>query len=120
MNPDSEKNQTVRCEAAEENEGAVLDMDLIHIIIQIPKETAGLEVTATMLGEDMKPYKAYMKLTASDIREAREDFLENVEDGDEYDVLYVATDLGKELAKQMEAGETIDWNHITEKSEETL
>lgn len=107
-------------ETVQTPEEEVYDGEIIHIIIEIPKETARLEVTATMLGDDMKPYKAYMKLTASDIRQAREDFLENVEDGDEYDVLYVATDLGKELAKQMKAGETIDWNHITEKSEETL
>ena len=62
------------------------DVEMINIILKIPKDSVSLNVTATLLDEDLTPYKAIMSLSVSDIMDARKDFLDNVEDGDEYDM----------------------------------
>lgn len=83
--------------AEKEELGDELDTDFIHIIIQIPKETVRLEVKAVLLDPKGSPYNASMTMDPSDIREARQDFLDNVELGDDYDAYIVLTDKGREM-----------------------
>jgi hypothetical protein len=58
-----------------------------------------------VINEDDKSVKVSRRLSAEDIRAARQDFLDNVEDGDDYDARYVITDEGlKYLASLKECG----------------
>lgn len=72
-----------------------VELEQINIIMQIPKEAVSLEITAQMIGPDGKLMKVKKMLSILEIQEAREDFLSNVEDGDDYDVRYVITDEGR-------------------------
>lgn len=73
------------------------DTEIIHIILEIPKETVRLKVDATLLDESGTPYDVFMTMNPSEIREARQDFLENVGLGDDYDGYFVLTDKGREM-----------------------
>ena len=85
-----------------------MELEEMNIILRIPKDAVALEVTASLLAGDGKLMKVSRKLAVSDIRDQRQAFLENVEDGDEYDARYVLTDEGREyleqLKKSLEAG----------------
>ena len=72
----------------------------MNIFLTIPKEAVALEVTAYLLAADEKVMKVSTMLSASDIRSRRKDFLENVEDGDDYNALYVLTEKGEEYYRQ--------------------
>ena len=89
---EEKKNPTEREELGKE-----LDTDFIHIIIDVPEETVRLEVKATLLDAKGAPYDASMIMEPSDIRKARQDFLDNVELGDDYDAMIVLTDKGREM-----------------------
>lgn len=71
-----------------------LDCELINIIVKVPKETVACRFTAKML-QDGKLIEAHMEMTPEEFRQARQDFLDNVEGGDEYDSVYVLTDEAK-------------------------
>lgn len=85
----------------EQNE---MELEERCIILRIPKDAVRLTVKATVLigGEKIKAKK---KLSAEEIQKARQDFLENVEDGDDYDAMLVLTERGMKLAKALAAGE---------------
>lgn len=87
-------------------------MDEIHIIIRMPSETVRLEATAFVMDEDGKLHEAVMTLSPSDIREARQDFLNNVELGDDFDTVLTLTDKGKTLLRHMDTDEVGDWDSI--------
>ena len=57
----------------------------MNIILRIPKDAASVTVTAVLIDENDKTMKVSRRLSAGDIRSARQDFLDNVEDGDDYD-----------------------------------
>ena len=95
--------------------GEELDTELINIILKIPKDSVRLNVTATILDDDLTPHKAEMILSVSDIMDARKDFLDNVEDGDEYDALYGLTDIGREYLRQLK--ESGGWEDTDDESE---
>lgn len=77
-----------------------LELEEINVILKIPKNTTKLKITTTILheGEEQKVKK---KLNQEDIIEARRDFLDNVEDGDHYDDLFVITDEGKRYLESL-------------------
>lgn len=81
-----------------------IELEEMNIFLRIPKEAVALEVTASLLDADGKVMKVGTKLSASDIHDRRRDFLDNVEDGDEYDALYVLTDEGREYLEQIRKG----------------
>ena len=81
-----------------------IEPEEMNIFLRIPKEAVALEVTASLLDADGKVMKVGTKLSASDIHDRRRDFLDNVEDGDEYDALYVLTDEGREYLEQIRKG----------------
>lgn len=89
----------------------IINEDLIHIIIAIPKDTARLIVNAAMLVEDLNPVTVEMEMSVSEIMQARKDFLDYVGD-DEYDAKYTLTEKGRELAARLAEGEDIDWNAL--------
>lgn len=81
-----------------------MELEEMNIFLRIPKEAVALEVTASLLDEDGKVMKVSTKLSVSDIRDKRQDFLDNVEDGDDYDARYVLTDEGMEYLQSLKEG----------------
>jgi hypothetical protein len=79
-----------------------IEVDEINIILKIPKESVRLVVSATVLDNDGKTMKLEKTLSVSDIMAARKDFLDYVEEGDDYDVRYVLTDKGLEYLKELD------------------
>lgn len=71
-----------------------LDCELINIIVKVPKETVTCGFTAKLLmNGELK--EAHMDMTPEEFRQARQDFLDNVEGGDDYDGVWVLTDKAK-------------------------
>lgn len=85
-------------------EKEIPDEDFIHIILPVPKDTVTVSVTAKMI-QNGKLIEAKMDMTPEDFRQLRQDFLDNVEGGDEYDDVYTLTDIGKEIADQILGGD---------------
>ena len=83
-------------------EPKTMELEEMNIFLRIPKDAVALEVTASLLAEDGKLMKVSKKLAVSDIRDQRQDFLDNVEDGDDYDARYVLTEEGREYLEQLE------------------
>ncbi len=78
------------------DEHKVVELEEMNIFLRIPKETVALEVTASLLDGDGKIMKVSAQLSVSDIRNCRQDFLDNVENGDDYNPKYVLTDKGRD------------------------
>lgn len=73
-----------------------LDCELINIIVKVPAETVTCGFTAKLL-QDGKLVEAHMDMTPEEFRQARKDFLDNVEDGDDFDKVWVLTDEAKKM-----------------------
>ena len=77
-----------------ENMEQELDCELINIIVKVPKETVACRFMAKLLlNGELK--EAHMEMTPEEFRQARQDFLDNVEGGDDYDKVWVLTDKAK-------------------------
>ena len=74
--------------------------DLIHIIVQVPEDTVSCSITVKRLVNG-KLEEAAMEMTAQDFRQARQDFLENVDGGDDYDAVYELTEEGRKYVEKM-------------------
>lgn len=98
-------------------EEKVYDGETVHIIIEILKETARLEITATVLDDSGNPAKLVSVMTPSEISQARRDFLDYVGD-DDYDAVYTLTDFGREYAEKLESGAPINWGNILDDDKE--
>ena len=68
------------------------------------EDTKFESVTAKMI-QNGKLIEAKMDMTPEDFRQLRQDFIDNVEGGDEYDDVYTLTDIGKEIADQILGGD---------------
>ena len=66
---------------------------LMNIIIKIPKGTYKLKLDAEFV-DDTVHGKASMTVNKEDIEAYRQDFLDNVEDGDDFDGVFVITEKG--------------------------
>lgn len=76
-------------------EQEILEGDaLINVIMKIPRGAVQLKMEVSML-EDGKVQTAITTFDNEAIREMRQAFLDNVEDGDEFDKVYVLTDKAK-------------------------
>lgn len=82
------------------NPGDMVELDEYNLIIKIPRESIKLEIKAVFLDDNDELTTVSKTLKLSDIQEARKDFLENVEDGDDYDARYVLTDKGREWLEE--------------------
>ena len=89
-------------ENKETKEQVFVELDEINVIMKIPKEAVKLDVTAYIINDDCELTRATKILKADDIRKMRQDFLDYVEDGDDYDAQYVITDKGIEFLEQLE------------------
>lgn len=81
------------------DEDTIIELEEMNIFLRIPKEAVALEVIASLLDGDGKVVRVSNKLSVSDIMGKRQDFLDYVEDGDDYDARYVLTDKGREYLK---------------------
>lgn len=71
-----------------------LDTELIHIIVQVPEDTVAVSFDAKLL-QNGKLITAHMDMSAEEFRQARQDFLDNVDGGDDYDTVYTLTEKAK-------------------------
>lgn len=83
-----------------ENMEQELDCELINIIVKVPKDTVSCSVTAKMLVNG-KLEDAHMEMTPEEFRQARQDFLDEVEAGDDYDSVYALTEEGKAYVEKL-------------------
>ena len=83
------------------DEKKTVEVEEMNIILRIPKSAASITVTAMIIEDNDETMKVSRRLTTEDIRTARQDFLDNVEDGDDYDARFVITDEGMEYLKQL-------------------
>ena len=75
--------------------GDEVQLEDMGVILRIPKEAIRLELTVTLLDEDGALRNVVAEFSASDIREARQAFLDNVEMGDDYDAMWRLTEKGR-------------------------
>ena len=68
-----------------------LDTELIHIIVQVPKDTVTVSFDAKLV-QGGQLVTAHMDMTPEEFRQARQDFLDEVEGGDDFDAVYTLTD----------------------------
>jgi hypothetical protein len=54
-----------------------------------------------MITDTGKLQDAEMTMNATEFRQARQDFLDNVEEGDDYDRVYVLTEEGRKFADKL-------------------
>lgn len=85
-------------------ENEIQEEELIHIILPVPKDTVTVSVTAKMI-QNGKLIEAKMDMSAEEFRQSRQDFLENVEDGDDYDKVWTLTEEGRNHLNQIMGGE---------------
>jgi len=84
--------------------GDEIQLEDMGVIIRIPKEAVRLTMTVLILDEDGNLQEVVAEFSASDIREARQAFLDNVEFGDDYDAIWQLTEKGRrQLAEMKEA-----------------
>ena len=78
-----------------------IKLDLMNIITKIPKEAVKVMVEATMY-HDGKIEIVHSGMNMAEIAEARRDFLDNVEDGDDYDAIYTITEEGERYLDELQ------------------
>ena len=71
-----------------------LDTELIHIIVQVPEDTVAVSFDAKLI-QNGELVTAHMDMSAEEFRQARQDFLDNVDGGDDYDAVYTLSEKAK-------------------------
>ena len=82
-----------------------VELEEMNIIIKVPKDALKVTIKVQVPGFDGEIIKAKKKLTKTDIDAARKDFLDNVEDGDDFNAKFVVTEKGTEYLKQLQSKE---------------
>lgn len=72
-----------------------LELEQYNIIVKIPVDAVKVSITAKILNDKDEIVSVYTDMNMKDIYEARTAFLENVEDGDDFDAVYTLTEKGK-------------------------
>lgn len=80
-----------------------IELDLINIILPIPKQTVSMDLTVKVMDGDTIQ-TVYKPFTISDIHDMRANFLDNVTFGDDYDAVYTITEEGKRYLEAIEHG----------------
>ena len=78
-----------------------MEVEEINVILRIPRDAASITIKAALIDENEKTVKLSRRLSAENIRLARQAFLDNVEDGDDYDARFVLTDEGRAYLKEL-------------------
>ena len=86
---------------SEETKTTLYEGELINIILKVPKNTAAMTVSAIVM-EGKTTQNMSMDMGVEDIRVARQDFLDNCEEGDDYDAVYVLTDEGRAFLDELD------------------
>lgn len=81
--------------------GDEIQIEDMGVILRIPKEAVRLEMTVLILDEDGNLQEVCAEFSVSDIREARQAFLDNVEFGDDYDAMWQLTEKGRRQLEEM-------------------
>ncbi len=87
----------------ETNPNQQIELDEMNVIIRIPTDAATIDLTAHILDEDQKVINVTRHFTVDEVRRARQDFLDNVDGGDDYDARYVLTEEGKRYLEELKA-----------------
>ena len=87
-----------------EEEKKTIELEEMNVILRIPVSSASVTVTAMVIDENDELVKVCRRFSAEDIRAARQVFLDNVEDGDDYDARFVITDEGMGYLEQLKEG----------------
>ena len=87
-----------------EEEKKTIELEEMNVILRIPVSSASVTVTAMVIDENDELVKVCRRFFAEDIRAARQVFLDNVEDGDDYDARFVITDEGMDYLEQLKEG----------------
>ena len=87
--------------------GDEVPLEDMGVILRIPKEAVRLELTVLLLDEDGGLQEVVAEFSASDIREARQAFLDNVEFGDDYDAIWQLTEKGRRQLEEMKGTEEV-------------
>ena len=74
--------------------------ELINIIMKVPQGTSYLSATAKLFDKKGEPVSYHMEMDAEMLAEARQDFLDNVEDVHEYDQVYRLSEFGRATLEQ--------------------
>lgn len=82
--------------------GTEVELEEMNILLQIPTEAVSLGVITQLLDGNGKLMKVSTTLSASEIREKRQAFLDNVEFGDDYDGKFVITEEGRRYLEELE------------------
>ena len=85
----------------------VLDCEVINIILEIPKDTAALQVTSVMVSPSGEVTQATAEFSADQVREMRKNFLDNLYD-DDYNATYELTEKGRAYLEALERGDNIE------------
>lgn len=78
-----------------------IELEEMNIIIKVPKDALKVTIKVQVPGYDGEIIKAKKKFLKTDIDKARKDFLDNVEEGDDFNTEYVLTKKGMEYLKQL-------------------
>lgn len=76
------------------------DIELHNIIMQIPKNASELTITAKIIEGD-KVVKVQGVYNVDEIFQARKDFLDYVDGGDDYNATYSLTDEGRAYVEEL-------------------
>ena len=77
-------------------------LEEINIILKIPKGAVKLTINATIMNDNGELEKVGRDLSLTDIQDARTAFLNNVDEGDDYDAVWSLTDKGKKMLDELE------------------
>lgn len=82
-------------------ENKELELEQYNIIVKIPVDAIKISITAKMLNDKDEIVSVHTDMNMKDIYEARTAFLENVEDGDDFDAVYMLTEKGEAYAEAL-------------------
>ena len=85
-------------------EKKTIELEEMNVILRIPVSSASVTVTAMVIDENDELVKVCRRFSAEDIRSARQVFLDNVEDGDDYNARFVITKEGMSYREQLKEG----------------
>lgn len=69
---------------------------MMHVILEIPNAAYHLDIVAKTIDDEENSQIITTRMGLADIRQARQDFLENVAAGDEYNAVWGITQKGLE------------------------
>ena len=78
-----------------------VEVEEMPIILHIPNDSVAIELISTMLDENGELMRVSRKISVSEIYQYRQDFLDNVEFGDDYDAVYTLTEEGRTYAEKL-------------------